>query len=79
MIKYAFLNGRPMKLDVPIMGKCTCDVCETGRKYERIISKLPEKERKWMSNFYNAAFEESAELDMYRAVYEKPHGHKLKP
>jgi hypothetical protein len=58
--------------------QCTCNLCETGRKYELIISKLPEEEREWMSKFYNFTFEESAELDMYRAVYEKPHGHKLK-
>lgn len=43
---------------------CRCDLCSTTRKFKRIVSKLPDKERDWMNRYYECSFEQSAELDM---------------
>jgi len=61
------------KVTVASPGKCECDLCVTGRTFMRIIHGLPENERKWMSEFYNAAFETAAEFEMLSAHRQKPY------
>lgn len=51
----------------PSKRKCECDLCKRNRKFARIISKLPPRDRKWMDDFYNYAFENEAELEMIEA------------
>lgn len=46
---------------------CTCKLCLFSREFERIVSKLPRKDRKLMEQFYELHVNESEELSMFRA------------
>ena len=50
-----------------LKGRCGCDFCKTTRKFKRIVSKLPERERKWLMNYYDFSFEMISELEMIKA------------
>lgn len=42
---------------------CTCYRCKHLRKFERIVDKLPEKDREWMESFYLDFAEAMIELE----------------
>lgn len=49
---------------------CACRLCETGKKFKAITSKLSEEDAKWMLAYYEYSFEQEAELEMIKASQE---------
>lgn len=47
--------------------KCDCKLCKRGRRYFKIASALPPRQRKWMEGFYNYVMDVECEYEMLQA------------
>jgi hypothetical protein len=47
---------------------CKCEICKHGRKYYRIINKLPPAQKKWMSRFYDVFLNNAEDLEYKAAI-----------